>query len=108
MARYTDEDIRSCKKITCQIAANYLGISSMAVSLGMRNGLLPIGFAYKTDEKYTESWSYHIIDERLIAYRHGKITAVQIENVEKCLNTIISEFKEMKQELVFILSENEE
>ena len=108
MARYTDDDIRNCKKITCQIAGNYLGISSMAVSLGMRNGMLPIGFAYKTDEKYSESWSYHIIDERLIAYRRGKITEVQIQNVEKCLNTIIAEFQEMKQDLVFILSENGE
>ena len=109
MAKYTDDDIRNCKKITCQIAGNYLGISSMAVSIGMRNGLLPIGFAYKTDDnKYSESYSYHIVDERLIAYKHGKITEVQIENVEKCLNTIISEFQEMKQELLFILSESAE
>ena len=33
------------KKITCKIAGDYLGISSMAVSIGMRNNLLPIGFA---------------------------------------------------------------
>ena len=45
MPKYTDEDIRNMSKITCKIAADYLGISPMAVSIGMRNDLLPIGFA---------------------------------------------------------------
>lgn len=105
---YSDEDIRACKKVTCQIAANYLGISPMAVSIGMRNNLLPIGFAIKTEDRYSESWSYQIIDERLIAYKHGKITTLQIENIEKNLSTIIAQFEEMKKDLLFILSENAE
>ncbi len=42
MQKYTDEDIRNTNKITCKIASDYLGISSMAVSIGMRNNLLPI------------------------------------------------------------------
>ena len=45
MPKYTDDEIRNMKKITCKIAGDYLGISSMAVSIGMRNNLLPIGFA---------------------------------------------------------------
>lgn len=90
MAKYTDEEIRKIKKITCKIAADYLGISPMAVSIGMRNDLLPIGFAIHNEDKYSDSWSYQIIDERLIAYKHGKITQVQVENIEKSLNTIIS------------------
>lgn len=108
MPKYTDEEILKFKKITCKIAADYLGIAPMAVSIGMRNNLLPIGFAMKVDDKYSDGWSYHIIAERLIAYKHGKITEIQIENVEKCLNTIISQFEEMKNELLFILSENAE
>jgi len=108
MAKYTDDDIRKFAKITCQIAANYLGISPMAVSIGMRNDLLPIGFAIKNEDSYSDSWSYHIIDERLIAYKHGKITTVQVENIEKNLNTIISQFEEMKKDLLFILSESAE
>lgn len=108
MSKYAEEDLRNCKKITCQIAASYLGISSMAVSIGMRNELLPIGFAVKNEERYTDSWSYHIIAERLIAYKHGKITNVQVENIEKSLSTIITQFEEMKKELLFILSENAE
>lgn len=70
MPKYTDEDIRNMSKITCKIAADYLGISPMAVSIGMRNDLLPIGFAIHNEERdrtYSESWSYHIIGERLIA-----------------------------------------
>lgn len=109
MANYTDEDIRNCKKITCKIAGDYLGISSTAVSMGMRNNLLPIGFAYQTSEnRYTESWSYHIIAERLIAYKYGKITDIQVDNIEKSLDTIVEELKKVKSDLVFVLSEDAE
>ncbi|NTW71925.1 MAG: hypothetical protein HGA49_06750 [Eubacteriaceae bacterium] len=106
MAKYTDEDIRNCKKITCKIAGEYLGISSMAVSVGMRNDLFPIGFAVKSEDRYTESWSYNIIGERLIAYKYGKINTVQVQNIEKSLDTIISKFEEMRNDLLFILSED--
>ncbi len=106
MPKYTDEEIRKFSKITCKIAADYLGLSSMAVSIGMRNDLLPIGFAVHNKDRYTDSWSYHIIAERLIAYKYGKISEVQVQNIEKSLDTIISEFKEMKRDLLFILSEN--
>ena len=108
MGKYSDEEIRSFPKITCKIAADYLVISPMAVSIGMRNDLLPIGFAIHNEDRYTDSWSYQIIDERLIAYKHGKITNVQIQNIEKNLETIISQFEEMKKDLLFILSESAE
>jgi hypothetical protein len=106
--KYSDDEIRSFRKITCKIAADYLGISPMAVSIGMRNDLLPIGFAIKNEDRFSESWSYHIIDERLIAYKHGKITNIQVQNIEKNLETIISKFEEMKKDLLFILSESAE
>jgi hypothetical protein len=106
MANYSDEDIRGFQKITCKIAADYLGIAPMAVSIGMRNDLLPIGFAIHNKDRYSESWSYHIIGERLIAYKHGKITNVQVQNIEKNLETIITKFEEIKSDLLFILSEN--
>ena len=83
----------------------------MAVSMGMRNNLLPIGFAIHNEEKdtrYSESWSYHIIAERLIAYNHGKISEVRVQNIENNLKTIIKEFESMKNDLLFILSENAE
>lgn len=108
MAKYTDEQIRNFPKITCKIAADYLGIAPMAISIGMRNDLLPIGFAIHTEDQYTDSWSYQIIDERLIAYKHGKMTNIQVQNIEKNLNTIISQFEEMKKDLLFILSESAE
>lgn len=108
MPKYTDEEIRKFPKITCKIAADYLGISPMAVSIGMRNNLLPIGFAIRNEDKYSDSWSYQIIAERLIAYKYGKISEVQVQNIEKSLDTIISQFEEMKKDLLFILSENAE
>lgn len=109
MHQYTDDEIRNMKKITCKIAGDYLGISSMAVSIGMRNNLLPIGFAVHNEERdrtYSESWTYHIIAERLIAYKYGRISEVQVQNIEKNLSTIIQQFEEMKKDLVFLLSEN--
>lgn len=111
MAKYTDDEIRSMSKITCKIAGEYLGISSMAVSIGMRNNLLPIGFAVHNEERdtrYSESWSYHIIPERMIAYKYGRISEIQVQNIEKSLTTIIAQFEEMKKDLVFLLSENGE
>lgn len=45
MGKYTDDEIRAMKKITCKIAADYLGIAPMAVSIGMQQEMLPIGFA---------------------------------------------------------------
>ncbi len=106
MAQYTDEEIRNISKITCKIAGDYLGISPMAVSIGMRNDLLPIGFAIHNEDRYTDSWSYQIIDERLIAYKYGKISEVQVQNIERNLETIIEQFQEMKKDLLFILSED--
>ena len=109
MPKYTDEDIRNMSKITCKIAADYLGISPMAVSIGMRNDLLPIGFAIHNEERdrtYSESWSYHIIGERLIAYKYGKTSEVQVQNIEKSLNTIIEQFEEMKKDFTGLLFTN--
>ena len=101
MGKYTDDEIRAMPKITAKIAADYLGISPMMVTLGMRNNVLPIGFAIKKEDRYSESWSYNIIPERLIAYNHGRINEVQVQNIEKNLNTIISQFEEMKRDLDF-------
>ena len=101
MSKYTDDDIRNMKKITCKIAGEYLGISSMAVSIGMRNNLLPIGFAVHNEENdrgFSESWSYYIIAERLIAYKYGKISEIRVQNIENNLETIIKEFESMKNE----------
>lgn len=60
MLKYSDDDIRKMSKITCKIAADYLGISPMAVSYGMRNEKLPIGFAIHNKDRYTDSWSFHV------------------------------------------------
>lgn len=108
IAKYSDDEIRTISKITIKIAADYLGISPNMLTLGMRNNLLPIGFAVHNEDRYRDSWSYTIVPERLIAYNHGKINEIQVENIEKNLNTIINQFEEMKRDLVFLLSEKEE
>lgn len=107
MGRYTDDEIRAMSKITIKTAADYLGISPNLLTLGMRNNLLPIGFAVKHDEAYRSNWTYVIVPERLIAYNHGKVNEVQVENIEKSLDTIVQKFEEMRHDLVFLLKENE-
>ena len=107
MSKYTDDELRAVSKVTCKIAGEYLGISPNAISIGMRNGLLPIGFAVHNedrDTRFSESWSYHIVVERLIAYNHGKINEIQVQNIEKNLSVMIEKFEELRQELLFILS----
>jgi hypothetical protein len=107
-ATYTDDEIRGMKKITCKIAADYLGIAPMAVSIGMQQNQLPIGFAIHHQDRYSDSWSYNIIAERLIAYNHGTINEVQVQGIERNLERIISEFSEMKKDLSFLLRTKQE
>ena len=107
MSKYSDDDIRSLSKITIQTAADYLGISPNLVKIGMRNNLLPIGFAVQNEERFRESWTYAIVPERLIAYKHGKVNEVQVEGIEKNLSAIITQFEEMKRDLLFLLSDVE-
>jgi len=107
MGKYTDDEIRNMSKITIKIAADYLGISPNILTLGMRNNVLPIGYAVHNEDRYKDSWTYAIIPERLIAYNHGKINEVQVKSIEKNLNTIIGQFDEMKRDLLFLLKENE-
>ncbi|MBS7020905.1 MAG: hypothetical protein KH135_03420 [Firmicutes bacterium] len=103
MKQYTDDNIKKMKKITCKIAGDYLGIPAMAVSIGMRNNKLPIGFAHK--KEYSNNWTYYIIADRLIAYKNGKLSEVMIENIENSLSTIIKQFEMMKVDLVSLLKE---
>lgn len=100
MQKYSDENIRNIKKITCKIAGDYLGVSPMFISIGMRQDKLPIGFAIKNNNG---GWSYHIIAERLIAYKNGKLPEVLIDGIEDNLNKIIENFDSMKQDLITLL-----
>lgn len=104
MSQYTDDDIRNMKKISCKVAADYLGVNVMWVRYGMRKEKLPIGFAFlKSRTRYTENWSYCIIPERLIAYKYGKINEVTVDGIENNLQKIIEQFEEMKRDLIPLL-----
>jgi hypothetical protein len=105
MSVYSDDDIRNMKRISCKIAGDYLGIASTVVSMGMRNGKLPIGFAElkHVNRYHSETWSYNIIPERLIAYKYGKLNEFSINELEKNLQTIIMQFEEFKKGLIPLL-----
>jgi len=102
MGKYTDDDIRKMKKITNKIAGEYLGVYPMFISMAMQQERLPIGFAVKNNNG---SWSYHIIAERLIAYKNGKLTEVLIDGIENKLNKIIDNFDGMRKDLITLLKE---
>ena len=105
MPKYTDEDIRKLNKITLKIAGDYLGISSQAVAMGLRNNLLPIGLLFITKKEIDvslRSWSYHIIAERMISYNHGKLSEIRVENIETSLDKIIEEFNGFKTRFTFL------
>ncbi len=55
------------------------------------------------DRRFTESWSYHIIAERMISYNHGKLSEIRVENIETSLDKIIEEFNGLKQDLLFYI-----
>ena len=71
-------------------------------------GSLADRFAIHHQDRYTDSWSYNIIAERLIAYNHGTINEVQVEGIERNLERIIGEFTEMKKDLSFLLRAKQE
>ncbi len=72
---YTDKEILQMSSITPKIAAEYLGITDVAVKSRLisdaKNGtnLLPIGFADRTVNNKT--WRYVIIPQKLVAYKNG-------------------------------------
>lgn len=101
MQKYTDEDIMHMKKISCKIAGDYLGIAPMAVAIGMRRNKLPIGVAIKKDD--ISKWSYYIIAERLVAYKHGNLKENFIDGIEKKLDKIIENFSLFRDDLIVLL-----
>ena len=42
----------------------------------------------------------------MIAYKYGKVSEIQVQNIEKSLGTIIERFEVLKQDLLFLLSED--
>ena len=73
MGKYTDDEIRAMPKITAKIAADYLGTLSHDGDPGHEKQRASNWIRHQKEDRYSESWSYNIIPERLIAYNHGKI-----------------------------------
>lgn len=84
----------------CRLPWNF----TYGLSIGLRRNLIPIGFAIENIGKRPITWSYHIVAERLIAYKYGSIPGVQLQTIEKSLDTIIEKFEVLKDELILVLS----
>ena len=99
----SDNDILSAGKITTQMAADYLGIPRMAVCCGMRpypdksgnlKQRIPIGNAVKRGR-----WSYYIVPERLIAYKHGKLVDCDIAEIQSQILSLSQKLIELQQDM---------
>jgi len=64
MVKYSDDEIRNMKKITCKIAGDYLGIGPMAVSIGSEMICCQLVLRFINEDRYADGWSYNIIAER--------------------------------------------
>lgn len=70
----------------------------------MRSNLVPIGLAIHNEDKenkFSESWSYHIVTERLITCKHGTISEINVHDIEKGLDRIIEEFTNLKKYFLY-------
>jgi len=95
--QYTDDDIRNMKKVTTQVAADYLGITRMAVCCGMRYGKVPIGSAVKPEGQ--RIYSYHIVPERLIAYKHGTLIETQYQQLDEQMHKLIEQMQMLRADV---------
>lgn len=66
----TDEKILSMPKVLPEAAADYLGMDTQFVRLGLQQNRLPFGTAVLNPGG---KWSYHISPGLLVAYQRGTL-----------------------------------
>ena len=93
---WTDDEIRTLKRVTPLIASQYLEQypNAMSIALSMRAGKLPIGEAIQNPK--TGTWTYRIDKDRLISYKHGVMPMEDIRELEHKLD----EFNQMAKKLI--------
>ena len=66
----TDEELRAYPKVTCVIAAKYLGIDPEVLRCSVENHEIPIGVVPQGEKRRGNMW---VNVEALIKYKHGEI-----------------------------------
>ncbi|MBQ7547674.1 MAG: hypothetical protein IJT41_12000 [Clostridia bacterium] len=72
----TDEELRAYPKVTCVIAAKYLGIDPEVLRCGVENHEIPIGYVPHGEKRRGTMW---VNVEALIKYKHGEIDGAAVQ-----------------------------
>jgi len=72
----TDEELRACPKVTCVIAAKYLGIDPEVLRCSVENHEIPIGVVPQGEKRRGNMW---VNVEALIKYKHGEIDGAAVQ-----------------------------
>ena len=72
----TDEELRAYPKVTCVIAAAYLGIDPNVLRVAVENHEIPIGYVPQGEKRRGNMW---VNVEALIKYKHGEIDGAAVQ-----------------------------
>ncbi len=68
----TDEELRAYPKVTCVIAAKYLGIDPEVLRCSVESHEIPIGVVPKGEKRRGNMW---VNTEALIKFKHGELNS---------------------------------
>ena len=72
----TDEELRAYPKVTCVIAAKYLGIDPEVLRCSVESHEIPIGIVPQGEKRRGNMW---VNVEALIKYKHGEIDGAAVQ-----------------------------
>ena len=96
----TDEELRAYPKVTCVIAAKYLGIDPEVLRCGVEDHDIPIGYVPPGRKRRGNMW---VCVEALIKYKHGEIDTACL-TLYKELHKENAELKERVSKIERMLS----
>lgn len=84
----TDEEIKSYTNVPVNVAAKYIGWSTVSINYALQQERAPFGVAVKTGEDQETgrtTWAYNISPGLLVAYKKGEMEAWKLSGLVKVL-----------------------
>lgn|GEM_PF-434064 len=75
----TDEEILALNDVPVQLAARYIGWSSVTITNALKQERAPFGFAAQNPN--TGSWTYNISPGALVRYKRGDLPTYRLNEV---------------------------
>ncbi len=85
----TDDEIRSYTNVPVDVAAKYIGWSTVSIYYALQQERAPFGVAVKTsedEETGRTTWTYNISPGLLVAYKNGELEAWKLSGLVKVLS----------------------